>query len=291
MRRPLVSFVIPTLNNKDTIRECLESIVSQDYPSIEVIVVDGGSTDGTTEIAREFADRVVTVKGTLGMARDYGARLAKGEVLGIFDSDIYLPHREWLSRAVEALIKRPRAAILWPLNEPPDGASPVAKAYFSLWELRLRESRTPIPGGNILVKRKAYEEVGGIDHRLHFGEDYDLTIKILRKGYTYIIYPDPIIHDTMRSLRQYTKKQFWGARSLKAAPPEIVRTTATWNPEGGGGLVPALEHLLHYIKAVPLGIRKYGDISLLAYLPMMMLIRAVVYGGYYLFSKDLRSRL
>ncbi len=289
-RKPLVTFVIPTLNNIGTIEYCLKSIREQDYPRVEIVVADGGSTDGTREVAEELADKVITVKGPLGMARARGAEVAAGEVLGVFDSDVYLPHRGWLSRAIDALVRRPRAAILWPINIPPPNASPVAKAYFALWEYRLRSSRNPLPGGNILVRRRAYEEVGGIDPRLHFGEDYDLTIKILKRGYTYIIYPDPIIHDTMRSLRQYTKKQFWGVRSLKVAPPEIVRTTLSWNPEGRErGLVAAGKHLLAYLRAIPLGVRRYGDLSLALYLPLMMVIRALVYGASYITNRELRK--
>ncbi len=280
---PKVSFVIPTMNNIRTIRRCLESIRAQDYPSLEIVVVDGGSTDGTLEVARELADRVAIVKGTLGLARDRGAKIATGDIIGVFDSDIYLPHRKWLSGAVDALLSRDRAAILWPINVPPQNSSWVAKAYFTLWEYRLRTSKNPIPGGNILVLRRAYEEVGGIDPGLHFGEDYDLTIKILRRGYTYIIYPDPIIHDTMRSLKQYTKKQFWGARSLKKAPPEIVRATVAWNPDAAGNLLAGgINHLLSYIKSIPLGIRRYGSPALVIQIPLLMLIRALVYGASYI---------
>ena len=281
--KPLVSFVIPTLNNIRTIERCLRSIREQDYPYIEIIVVDGGSTDGTLETAEKYADKIVNVKGPLGLARAYGAKTSSGKILGIFDSDIYLPHKKWLKKAVETLLRYPRAAILWPINMPPYNTSPTARAYFTLWEYRLRTSKTPIPGGNILVKRKAYEEAGGINPRLHFGEDYDLTIKILKQGYTYIIYSDPIIHDTMYNLKQYTRKQFWGARSLKTASHEIIKSTIIWNPVTNKNvLIDATKHLLAFIRSIPLGIKRYQDPTLLFYLPLLMTIRATIYGFSYI---------
>jgi len=280
---PLVSFIIPTSNSYRTIEKCLKSIREQEYPKIEIIIIDGGSTDGTLEIAKDYADKVVVLKGPLGFARAYGAKLAKGEILGIFDSDVYLPHKKWLKKAVETLLKYPRAAILWPVNIPPENASAVAKAYFALWEYRLRKSKSPIPGGNILVKRKAYTEVGGINPHLHFGEDYDLTLKILKQGYTYIIYPDPIIHDTMHSLKQYTRKQFWGAYSLTKASPDIVKTAMMWEPSPNKNIMlNGLNHALSFIRSIPLGIKRGYGISIMFYLPLLMIIRLAIYGSAFL---------
>ncbi len=284
---PLVSFIIPTYNSYRTIEKCLKSIREQEYPKIEIIVVDGGSIDGTLEIAKKYADKVVILKGPLGFARAYGAVISKGEILGIIDSDVYLPHKMWLRRAVATLLSHPRAAILWPINIPPEKASAVAKTYFALWEYRLRTSKTPIPGGNILIRRKAYVEVGGINPHLHFGEDYDLTLKILKRGYSYIVYPDPIIHDTMYNLKQYTRKQFWGARSLIRAPTEVVQTAMLWSPSRIKNILPGgLEHILAFIKSVPLGMKKGYGISILFYAPLLMMIRLIVYGSAYLLKSS-----
>lgn len=288
--RPVVSFIIPTMNSARTIEKCLLSIRSQKYSNVEIIVVDGGSTDQTLSIAKNIADVILFVKGPLGLARHAGARLAKGEILGIFDSDVYLPHANWLEHAVSTLLSKPTTAVLWPVNIPPEKASRVAKAYFTLWKYRLITTRNPVPGGNILVLRRAYDEVGGINPRLHFGEDYDLVIKILRRGYRYVIYPDPIIHDTMRNMREFTRKQFWGARSLKAAPLSIIKTTLSWNPMKNSLLKDAVSHITSFIKAIPMGIKEYEDPALILYLPLLMKIRMLIYGSTYIFRlKALRE--
>lgn len=289
--KPVVSFIIPTMNNARTIKKCLLSIRSQKYPHVEIVVVDGGSTDETLSIAEKLADKILFVKGPLGLSRHIGAKHARGEILGIFDSDVYLPHADWLENAVATLLSKTAVAVLWPINVPPEKASKVAKAYFTLWKYRLTTTKNPMPGGNILVLKKVYDEVGGINPRLHFGEDYDLVMKILRRGYKYIAYPDPIIHDTMRNLREFTRKQFWGARSLKIAPISIIKTTISWNPAKGHLLREALEHITSFIKAIPVGVREHKDPTLILYLPLLMTIRLLVYGSIHIFRlKSLREQ-
>jgi glycosyltransferase involved in cell wall biosynthesis len=101
MTSPSVTFVIPTLNSARTLGSCLASIREQEYPGeIEVVLVDGGSTDETLEIARRFdVDRVLDnplETGEAGKAR--GVREARGEILAFVDSDNILVGREWLVR-------------------------------------------------------------------------------------------------------------------------------------------------------------------------------------------------
>lgn len=90
MTNQMVSIVIPTLNNQNTIAICLESIRQQTYDPIEIIVVDGGSSDLTAEICKTYD--VKLVRGELGMsaARVKGANLASGKYLFHIDSDMEL---------------------------------------------------------------------------------------------------------------------------------------------------------------------------------------------------------
>ena len=93
MIKGLVSIIIPVYNSVDGIAGCLDSILAQTYPDFEVIIVDDGSEDGSTQLCQEYAERdariqVLTKKNEgVSAARNQGIKLAKGEFLQFVDSD------------------------------------------------------------------------------------------------------------------------------------------------------------------------------------------------------------
>lgn len=96
MRAPKISVLMPSYNVAKYIRECIESVVSQTLSEIEILCIDAGSTDGTLEIIREFEkndDRISVVcseKKSYGYQMNLGIRLAKGEYIGIVETDDYI---------------------------------------------------------------------------------------------------------------------------------------------------------------------------------------------------------
>ncbi|UYM04854.1 bifunctional glycosyltransferase/CDP-glycerol:glycerophosphate glycerophosphotransferase [Solicola gregarius] len=94
---PAVSVVVPIYNVEDYLRDCLDSILRQEYADFEVVVVDDGSPDGSAAIAAEYAERDARVRiigrpnGGLGAARNTGIREASGRYLTFVDSDDELP--------------------------------------------------------------------------------------------------------------------------------------------------------------------------------------------------------
>ena len=92
-----ISVVVPVYNVEAYLRECLESVATQSFKDLEVIMVDDGSTDGSVAICEEFAARDERFKlvrqpnGGLGNARNNGAKVATGEFLNFLDSDDVLP--------------------------------------------------------------------------------------------------------------------------------------------------------------------------------------------------------
>ena len=94
MNKPLISVVVPVYNVEGYIKKCLDSILSQDYPCFEIIVVDDGSTDNSGKIVDEYAQiysekiKVIHQKNSgLGGARNTGIEAAKGEYISFIDSD------------------------------------------------------------------------------------------------------------------------------------------------------------------------------------------------------------
>ena len=95
-KRALVSLVVPVYNSEKYLERCLECIVGQNYPNIEVIVVDGGSTDGTAEILEKFEKKYDVIRCIykenegVSSSRNRGMEAARGKYLEFVDSDDFL---------------------------------------------------------------------------------------------------------------------------------------------------------------------------------------------------------
>jgi glycosyltransferase involved in cell wall biosynthesis len=182
---PIVTVVTPSLNQGRFIRETIESVLSQSYPAIEYIVMDGGSTDGTVEILREYGDRVRWVsRPDRGQAQavNEGWRGSRGAILAYLNSDdTYLP--EAVERAVASLCEHPDAVAVYGEGYHVDEGGRVLERYptepFSL--LRLEETCF-ICQPTVFLRREAVERVGFLDEALQYCMDYDLWIRLARVG-------------------------------------------------------------------------------------------------------------
>lgn len=91
----MISIIIPTLNEEENLEQCLKAVLNQNYIDFEVFVVDGGSKDATTEIARKNGIRVIEVRKTrphdVSFARNEGTKFAEGDILVFLDADTILP--------------------------------------------------------------------------------------------------------------------------------------------------------------------------------------------------------
>jgi glycosyltransferase involved in cell wall biosynthesis len=271
----------------------LKSIAGQTYPNKEIIVVDGGSRDKTLIIASKYATKIVSDKGSLGQARQRGVEESTGEILGLFDSDIVLPTRNWTDKAVQKFQKTRNIGVVWPINKPPENSSIVARCYFLLWEMRRSEfvmqtgEKSLVPGGNSLVLRKALDAAGGFNKKLKFGEDLELGRRITKLGFEVAIFEEPIIHDTMWSLKEYTKKQFWGASSLAAADTSTINLAINWNGNKSGGKRGSLAlNVLGFISAsirgMITGLARDRDKAWLL-IPLLLAIRSLIYSRFLLY--------
>src|SRR3989344_6984445 len=109
-KKPLLSIIIPTYNEKNDLGECLETLFNQSYKNFEIIIVDDGSTDSTLEIVKEFSKKY---KRTIilnqshqgpGKARNLGAAKAKGEIFIFIDSDMSFPD-DFLEKLVKPILE------------------------------------------------------------------------------------------------------------------------------------------------------------------------------------------
>src|SRR5262245_55073016 len=118
MSRPLVSVVIPTFNRAYCLADAIDSVISQTYPNVEVVLIDDGSTDTTPALIEERYGRDERVryvrqdKSGTNIARNHGLRLARGEFVALLDSDDYfLPWK--LEMEVACLEALPDAGMIW----------------------------------------------------------------------------------------------------------------------------------------------------------------------------------
>jgi GT2 family glycosyltransferase len=216
MNVPLFSVVIPTYNRKELLGKCLEALVTQslDVSRFEVIVVDDGSTDGTSDFlkARRFPFRLTgktEEHGGAPAARNAGIAGACGTYVALTEDDV-IPDRDWLNNALKYL---------------GDSSIDVLEGrtiyQHTLKDVRRFEGqRLPsfIPC-NLIIKRDVLESVGGYDttfydarRHLYFREDADLGFRILDAGYRVAIADDVVVahppqfsslNDCTRHARRY----------------------------------------------------------------------------------------
>jgi glycosyltransferase involved in cell wall biosynthesis len=180
---PLVSIVTPCLNAEEFIAETLQSIREQDYPSIEHIVVDGGSTDRTMQIVEQYGAARVLSEPDSGQAEaiNKGFALARGDVLAWLNADdVYCPGA--VRRAV-ALLRAGGYALVYSAGTAIDGQGRLAWK----WKVKEFEYGHYLNSWNFILQptmfftRDAFETVEGLNPELHYTMDYDLCLKVGRR--------------------------------------------------------------------------------------------------------------
>lgn len=181
---PLVSIITPSLNQGRFIRKTIESVLSQDYPRLEYLVMDGGSTDETLDILRSYGDRITWRSGPDGgqaAAVNSGVRLAKGEILGWLNSDdSYQPGA--VKAAVDHLTAHPETAVVYGDAYYIDEHDAVIGTYPTEdFDLNRLAEACLICQPTAFIRRSAIEAVGLLNSTLHYCMDYDLWIRLGRR--------------------------------------------------------------------------------------------------------------
>lgn len=186
-----VSVLIPLYNRASFIEETVRSVMNQDYPDTELIVVDDGSTDGSDSLVESYArqGRLTLLRhpgrenrgqsAALNLALDH----ASGEYVAILDSDdLFLPGK--LSAQVAYLQSHPEVGLVYGNGEGVDaqGRHLYEINYDNQQELSdpnrvLLDCYFLLPQ-NSLVRRSVYDQVGGFDETLRSGQDHDMLIRI-----------------------------------------------------------------------------------------------------------------
>ena len=182
----LVSIITPSFNQASFLEQTILSVLEQDYPEIEYLIADGGSTDGSPELIKKYADRLAwwISEKDRGQAEaiNKGFAHAHGEIVAWLNSDdYYLPGA--VSAAVKVFELSPQAVMIYgdmlAVDEFDRTINTLKYRQLSLVDLLCFQI---IGQPAVFMRRSAFEKAGGLDPNLHFLLDHQLWIRLAQQG-------------------------------------------------------------------------------------------------------------
>lgn len=207
---PFISIVIPNYNEVRYIENLLLSLKNQIYANdlYEIIVVDNGSTDGSHEKAKKYADKIfANVEGTVARIRNIGAQHAKGDLFAFIDSDCIV-ESNWLNNA--SLLYNNGYRVFGCKVDVPVTAGWLERAWFSQ---RYNDKRQVpyINSANFFIGRDAFFNINGFREDLVSGEDWDICNRLSKAGYP--IWSSPsvkAIHmKNPKNILSFMRREMW----------------------------------------------------------------------------------
>jgi len=189
---PRVSIVTPSFNQGQFIEETIRSVLLQGYPNLEYTIIDGGSTDGSTDVIRKYEQWLAywVSEPDRGQAHaiNKGWERAHGEILAYLNSDDLLAPGA-LRCVAETCLAQPDAAVVYGDYDLTDEASRLIKRLPS--RAYHRADLLPanyIPQSSTFIRRYAVEQVGLLDESFHMTMDYEYWVRLAMAGFkmTYV---------------------------------------------------------------------------------------------------------
>jgi len=219
---PLISVVVPSFNQGQFLEKTLNSIFTQNYPKLEVLIMDGGSTDNSLEIIRSYSNRVKywqsQADGGQASAINAGIKRCEGDLVAWLNSDdFYLDNCFW--KVADAYASSPYAGLYigngFRYNEKEGQFIPFSKKHTTFNREALKFGLDYILQPSAFFSREAWGRVGGLNPNLNFCMDWDVLIRIGEK------YSVVLIHDFLSASREYQETKTSSGRMERAC--EIIR--------------------------------------------------------------------
>ncbi|KPV63025.1 MAG: Glycosyltransferase AglI [Candidatus Bathyarchaeota archaeon BA2] len=220
--QPLVSIIVPVRNGESTIEPLLESLQRLDYDKnkLEVIVVDGNSTDRTRDVVKKYPVKlIIEEKDGLNAARNAGINNSNGEIIAFTDCDC-IASRDWIRKIVENF-KDQRVSCVGGSAKGCDGdfvsqyadnsIIPLMPFFKKREELNMIKLFLHHPAGcNMAFRRKAFKEVGCFDESIQYGfDDVEFVERVCKAGYKMVLDPNALVWHKHRSiLKEFLKQNF-----------------------------------------------------------------------------------
>lgn len=182
---PLVSIVTPSFNQAEFLEETIKSVLRQDYPNIEYIIIDGGSTDGSVEIIKKYEHKLAWWVSEKDQGQtdaiNKGFSRAEGEIFSWLNSDdVYYPYA--VSRAVAFLQQNPDVGMVYGDATYIDSDGQVIGKFNAKQATyqRLRRGAVYIPQQSSFFRARWWRQVGPLDPTFYFAMDYDLWVRLAK---------------------------------------------------------------------------------------------------------------
>ena len=183
--KPLVTVAVPSFNHGRFLNDALESIFEQQV-AVEVVLMDGGSTDNSVTVIKKWEPQLAGWRSEPdgGQAAAINAAIAEGSAPYV----CWLNSDDWwlegcLLALTQALEAQPRAAFAygraWDVSDPGGRVAPV---YVRPFDARAMAVRCLVSQPATLIRRSAWEQVGGLNEKLHMAMDYDLWWRLFKAG-------------------------------------------------------------------------------------------------------------
>ena len=250
-----VSVVIPTFNGSKRLPQCLKALAAQDFSGkIEIVVVDDGSTDGTSQLVEiEFPNVVLVAQRNQGpaVARNVGARKAQGEVI-LFTDDDCVPETDWITQMVLPFVKDDKVVGVkgaYKTRQKPIVARFVQLEYEDKYRklARNRDNIDFIDTYSAGYRRNVFVESGGYDtqFRVACAEDVELSYRLSNAGLKMVFNPDAVVfHTHPDRLRAYIAKKYkfayWRVLAYRKNPGKVVGDSHTPQMMKFQAMLPAL---------------------------------------------------
>ena len=209
---PLISIITPSFNQAAFLEETLLSVLGQDYPAIEYIVIDGGSTDGSVAILERYADQLAywVSEPDAGQADAINKGFAKATgkyVAWLNSDDVYLPRA--VATAVAALEDNPDAAFVYGKDRSVDGQGKVIATHrFEAYDVVDLLAMRIISQPAVFMRKSVFDASDGLNLDFHFMLDHQLWIQLARNAP--IVYVDEFLaeakyHEDAKNVAQAGK--------------------------------------------------------------------------------------
>jgi glycosyltransferase involved in cell wall biosynthesis len=229
---PSMTVVTPSYNQAQYLEEAIESVLSQNYPNLEYMVLDGGSTDGSVDVIRRHADRlahwVSERDGGQSHAINKGFARATGDIVTFLNSDdFYFPGA--LRRVGEAFAKHPDAGIVMGYGRfVAEDGTPLRRIGGPFDAKRMIDGVfATVPQPAVFLRRSVIEKIGGLDTTLHFALDGELFWRAF-SNFDYVFVPEDLAALRLQPLSKSVSSGAGFAPEIRRIAEKVIENPAAY---------------------------------------------------------------